>query len=180
MEEKKPVIKTKRIGFIIAAAVVLVLAAAWLWYTRPMTLGQFCPGVDLSRCTEIRGTYRLQGSDPVSVSLTPEDPEFDALLAQLRDRGFRRSVWGLLSSGAVKTHAGYSEKDTCWDVQLIFDEPVTLANGEASSGSLIWFDNFYGSVDLHFAGQEWNRISTADKQSWLLDVQALLTVSGAA
>ena len=124
MGEKKPAIKTKRVGFIIAAAVVLVLAAAWLWYTRPMTLEQICPGVGLSRCTEIKGTYRLQGSDPVSVCLTPEDPEFDALLAQLQDRGFRRSVWGLLSSGAVKTHAGYAPEDTCWEVQLVLTTPL--------------------------------------------------------
>ena len=174
MEEKRA-IKTKRKGLIIAAAVVLLLAAAWLWYTRPMALERLCPGVDLSRCTEIRGTYRLQGSDPVSVSLTPENPGFGALLAQLRDRGFRRSVWGLLSSGAVKTHAGYAPEDTCWEVQLVFDEPVTLPGGSTVSGSLIHIDNFYGSVDLCCLGETWSKVSTADKQRWLLDVQTLLT-----
>lgn len=141
-----------------------------------MTLGQLCPGIDLSRCTEIRRSYTLLDLDSNSVSLTPENPGFDALLAQFQDRTFRRSVRGLLSSGGTKSLSGYSDKGTRWEVYLNFDNTVTLPRDEETSSVLIWFDNFYGAVDLHYAGKTALRaLSTADKQQWLLEVQALLS-----
>lgn len=170
--------KTKRKRFIIAAVVVvLVMAAAWLWYTRPMTLERLCSGIDLSQCTEIRGSYSPPNSfDRHSVNLTPEDEGFASLLAQFQDRTFRRSVRGLLSDGSA-THIGWSEKDTNWNIAFYFDG-VTLRNGEKIHGSIVWFSNFYGSVELHYAGYKvWNKISTTDKQQWLLDVQNLMTAA---
>ena len=169
--------KTKRKRLVIAAAVVLVLAAAWLWYTRPMALERLCPGIDLSQCTEIRGGYSPPNSfDRHSVNLTPEDEGFASLLAQFQDRTFCRSVLGLLSDGSA-THIGWSEKDTNWNIAFYFDG-VTLSNGEQIHGAIVWFSNFYGSVELHYAGYKvWNGISTTNKQQWLMDVQSLLTAS---
>lgn len=170
----------KRRRFIIAAVViVLVLAAAWLWYTRPMTLERLCPGIELSQCTEIHGNFSLPNSfDRLSVSLTPEDEGFTALLAQLQDRTFRRSVRGLLSGGGG-THIGWSEKDTNWNIHLYFDS-VILPNGEEISGAIIWFSNFYGSVELHYAGYKtWYKVSAADMQQWLTDIQNILASAAA-
>lgn len=168
--------KTKRKRAIIAAAVVLVLASAWLWYTRPMTLERLCPGINLSQCTEIRASCTPPNSNnKLSISLTPEDAEFGSLMAQFQGRTFRRSVRGLLSGGGG-SHTGWSPKDTNWDVHLHFDDAVPLPNGEEIKGDLIWFSNFYGSVDLRYAGYlTLNKISTSDKQQWLADIQALLS-----
>ena len=152
---------------------VLVLAATLLWYTRPMPLEQLCPGIDLSKCTEIKGKYVLPDLNTISISLTPEDPAFASLLAQFQDRIYRRSVRNLLPS-SMKTHIGYLSKDTKWEVYLDFDT-LTLPNGKEASGTLIWFENFFDSVDIHFAGQAIQQeISTTDEQQWLLDVQTLL------
>lgn len=167
-------VKAKR-KRIIVAAVVLVLAAAWLWYTRPMSLEKLCPGIDLSECTEIKGSYSPPNSNSVSFSLTPEDAGFESLLEQFRDRTFSRTVRGLLLAGRTKTHIGWSPEDTEWYVSLCFDT-VTLPDGEEIRGDLVRFDNFYGSVNLRYAGAAgWDEISTPGKQRWLADVQAIVS-----
>lgn len=167
--------KAKRKRIIISASVVLALAAAWLWYTRPMTLERLCPGIELSQCTEIRASCTPPNSSyKLSVSLTPEDAEFSSLLEQFRGRTFRRSMRGLLSDGS-HNHVGWSPKDTNWDVHLYFDD-VTLPNGEEIRGALVWFSNFYGHLDLHYAAcPTLNEISTSHKQQWLAGIQALLS-----
>ena len=167
--------KTKRKHLVIAAAVVLVMAAAWLWYTRPIAFERLCPGIDLSQCTKIDGSCSPPNSfERLIVNLTPEDEAFTSLLAQLQDRTFRRSVRGLLSGGGG-THIGWSEKDTNWDIHLYFDS-VILPNGEEISGAVIWLSNFFGSVELHYAGYKtWYKVSAADMQQWLMDVQKILT-----
>ena len=168
--------RTKRRRLITAAAVILVLAAAWLWYTRPMTLERLCPGVDLSQCTEIRASCSPPNSSyKLSLSLTPEDEDFDAVLAQFRGRSFRRSLRGLFSDGSYN-HTGWSPGDTNWDVHLCFDGGVTLPNGEEIRGDLIWFSNFYGHLDLRYAVYpRLNEISTPGKRQWLADIQGLLS-----
>lgn len=157
-----------------ALAIAVLLAAAWLWYTRPMTLERLCPGIDLSECRRISGYYQLPGDAGLSgFDLTPEDPGFAPLLAQFQGRTFRRSVRGLLSrSGGA--HAGLSPKDTRWDAYLDFDA-VSLPGGGTVSGSLLWFDNFFGTVDIGFAGRSWRQVSTPDKARWVSDIQALLS-----
>lgn len=92
--------------WLIGAGAVLaaVIAAGCLWYARPMTLEELIPGFSLEYChmitldaTEMR--FSGHEMEEARVELTPEDPEFDQLLALLEGRTYRPPLSAVCWSG---------------------------------------------------------------------------------
>ena len=171
----------KKITLIVLAVVILFLAAAGLWYTRPMTLEQLCPGIELSECVQLRVYFFQSAEDrPASsgsdeLTLTTEDPEFSALLGQFQGRTFRRSLLGLLPQG-TRTHAT-SAGDFKWEVIFRFEQ-ISLPDGSTVSGDMLQLSNFFGTLDISFDGETW-RATTGGKNQWLADVMAVINAAQA-
>lgn len=171
----------KKIIRIVLVVLVLVLAAAGLWYTRPMTLEQLRPGIDLSACTEIRVSYfqsteeRRTSEADDELTLTPESPAFPDLLAQFQGRTFRRSLLSLLPQGS-RTHM-VSPGDFRWEVCFRF-ENAPLPGGGTVSGDILHCRNFFGRLDISADGETW-RATTADKSRWLTDVMDAINAAQA-
>ena len=116
--------KQSLVRLLLVLAVLLAGSAALLWYTRPMTLRQLCPEVDLSQCSSITVYYEVVPSAVGNERLVLErdDPAFDTLLKELQDRTFSRSLTSLLPRGTqtVRTMDG----DFQWELLLEFPEPA--------------------------------------------------------
>lgn len=146
----------------VAAVLILIL----LWYTRPMTLEQLCPNLRMEDCRAIRGYYTNGGaSGPQEFTLSAEDLAFTSLLEQFRGRTFRRSLLGLLDQG-TRTHIGGG---FTWEVYFEFED-VPFPDGSTNSGSLLRFNNFYGTVDISYVGDTLRQVSTAEKDQWVAGV----------
>lgn len=167
----------KKIFAVCICAAVLLLAGLGLWYTRPMTLEQSCPGIDLSECREIsiscsryteedgRGHYDQDTRD-----LLPGDPAFSAALELLQDRSFRRSLLSLLPRGG-RTHQN-TPGDFQWGLDLCFED-IPLSDGGTGSGYMLRLDNFYGTLEISFDAETW-QTRTDGQTQWLSDVMAVL------
>lgn len=92
---------------ILCAAVVLAaLIGAALWYTRPMTLGELCPGLDQGKVTSLSSSCKVQEThsdgkvDTLfhSVNLYGEEAgeAIEELLQILNAQTYRRSLTSLL------------------------------------------------------------------------------------
>ena len=94
----------KRVKAAVLAAIVLCAAAFALIYTRPRTLAQRYPLVDLADCTSIEGDYSVWQGDEAHFAIEPGDPDFDAMLELLRSAAFRtqqgqnlrKHYWGVI------------------------------------------------------------------------------------
>lgn len=111
----------------LAAAAILaggLLAAAI--YTRPRTIAQRYPFLDLDQCIQIHGYYSegIQAED-TRFLITPEDPHFKEALRLFGSPAFRTKLGNLLPRG-TKTHR-YSEGDfsgsSCSGLNLFFFPP---------------------------------------------------------
>lgn len=166
---------------IVLAVLILVMTAAGLWYTRPMTLEQFGSGIKLSECTQIRVYYYQRTEDSSAyagnseLTLTPESPEFSALLAQFQGRTFRRSLLSLLPRG-TRTHV-LSPGDFSWEVLFSF-ENVPMPSGSTVSGPILQCKNYFGKLDISLASTSttW-RATTAGQSQWLSDVMAIINAA---
>ncbi len=133
----------KRIKWIVLA-IVAVLAGAWLWFSRPLSLEAMFPGFQVSEVTKINGGYVLRyrlvdpnekGDAPLNTAgsgtAAPADPEAAALLEQLAAAKFSRSPLGTLidrlqptgtwrhSDGDISILADFPAPD--WDRCLYLD-----------------------------------------------------------
>ena len=158
-------------------AAVLLLAGLGLWYTRPMTLEQSCPGIDLSECRGINISYSRYAAedgrghyDQDTRTLLPDDPGFSAALELLQGRSFRRSLLSLLPRGG-RTHQN-TPGDFQWGLDLCF-ENVPLPDGGTGSGYMLRLNNFYGALDISFDVETW-QARTDGQIQWLSDVMAVL------
>lgn len=94
----------KKTGILIAGAVVLVLLAAGLWYTRPVRLTELCPPLEGGTIREITGTFIAQevradgkvNSIPTSLVLDEDGPALAEVLEVLKEQRCRRRLLGLL------------------------------------------------------------------------------------
>ena len=162
----------KKIRRIILLIIAALLIAAALIYTRPMTIAQHCPGLDLSECQQIRGYYH-DGTTVALVQfiLEPEDPAFAQVMELFEGRTFRRSLRSLLPQG-TRTHRT-QEGDFQWEVYFRFEQ-VPLPDGSTVSGDILQFNNFYGELDLSFDGDSW-RVTTSKQKQWLTEVMKVIT-----
>lgn len=150
---------------------VLLAGLATLWYTRPMTLQQLCPELDLTQCSAITVYYEVVPSAEGKEKLVLErgNPAFDTLWKELQDRTFSRSLTSLLPRGtrSVQTKDG----DVQWELLLEFDTRVVTPDGNGHQGMLIRLSNFFGSLSLDhmLARRTWD-VTTKDQEAWVSQV----------
>lgn len=142
-------------------AVGILLAAAWLWYTRPLTLEELCPDFDISTCAKISITYQTAGGPFVEdklVELLPGNPQFEDLLTSLEGHSFSRSLLRQLLP-VEKAHT-WREGDFWWKLSL------SSPHGTVEGGwKTVMFDNFFGSLTLY--GDDVLPVRTAQQKGWL-------------
>lgn len=164
--------------FLIPAILILVLLVGGiLWYTRPMTLHQLCPDVDLSQCSSISVYYEVvpSGGRSKKLVLEPDDPAFDSLLKELQDRTFSRSLISLLpwvNSQSAQTEDG----DFSWELILKFDTPDTASDGTEHLSTQVQLYNFFGSLSLnHMRSNHTWYMTTSDQEAWVSQVMDIIT-----
>lgn len=168
--------KQSLVRFLLVLAVLLAGAAALLWYTRPMTLRQLCPEVDLARCSSITVYYEVVPSAAGNERLVLErgTPAFEVLLSELRERTFSRSLTSLLPRGTrtVRTTDG----DFQWELLLEFDSTIVTPDGNEHQGMLLRLRNFFGrlSLDHMLADRTWD-VTTKDQEVWVSQVMDIIT-----
>ena len=75
--------------------VVALLAAAYFWYTRPMTLDRLCPSFRWAETTHVGGYEQvgnISAPSPIisSTALPIDDPEAQAIYQRCLEARFRR------------------------------------------------------------------------------------------
>ena len=124
---------TKHKKRIICGIILLVLAAAWIFYVFPRTPEQMVKGIGFDECTRItlRATEypTAHARDGVDYSLVLEkgDSGFDELIAAVRGQSFSRKALGTLSKSATKSHP-ISAGDSCWSAIFVCGESVFKLN----------------------------------------------------
>ena len=163
--------------FLIPAILILaLLVGGILWYTRPMTLHQLCPDVDLSQCSSISVYYEVvpSGGRSKKLVLEPDDPAFDSLLKELQDRTFSRSLISLLpwvDSQSAQTEDG----DFSWELILKFDNPDTASDGTEHLSTQVQLYNFFGSLSLnHMRSNHTWYMTTSDQEAWVSQVMDII------
>ena len=168
--------KKKSLVLLLLVLAVLLAGGGAMWYTRPMTLRQLCPEVDLSQCSSITVYYEVVPSAVGNERLVLErdDPAFDTLLKELQDRTFSRSLTSLLPRGTqtVRTADG----DFQWELLLEFDTTIVTPDGNGHQGMLLRLRNFFGrlSLDHMLADRSWN-MTTSDQEAWVSQVMDIIT-----
>ena len=159
---------TKRKKRIICGIVILVLAAAWLFYAFPRTPEQMVPGLDFSACDRLTldatefPDGKAQNQVNYSLVLTPGDEGFDEILSSLRTRKFSRSPFGWLSKNATKIHRN-AAGDIRWSVHCPCGDMMFRLN------------NFFGSVSMTAdPGDRYAKLRPAEKADWLNSVFLLI------
>lgn len=162
--------KRLKAAFIIVA--LFCVAASFFVYTRPLTIEQRYPVLDLSQCTLIHG-YFYDGTsvEDTRFTLAPDDPHFDEIVELFQSVAFRTSLRNILPQG-TKIHR-YSDGDFKWSVMFQF-ENVLFPNGDTGSGDMLHINNFFGYVDLSFDGKQ-VECSVKNQEQWLKDVMSILT-----
>lgn len=159
---------------IVPAALLLCAVMAGLVYTRPLTLGERYPVLDISQCMEIHGYYdNGNGLEDTEFTIYPDDPDFDEALELFRPAVFRTRPGNILPQRPQRTRTHrYGEGDFGWDVILRFED-VLFPSGDTGSGDMLRIDNFYGDLELHFDG-ETVKCSVNNQERWLKDVMDII------
>lgn len=160
----------KGLKIIIAVALLICMAAA-LIYTRPLTLAQRYPILDLSQCTQIRG-YFFDGRD---IEQTPfviyhDDPHFGEMIRLFQTVGFKTRIRNLFPQG-TKTHL-YQEGDFKWEVMFRF-ENVLFSNGDMGSGDMLQIKNFFGDLAISFDGEQ-VQCTINSQETWARKVMEII------
>ena len=150
------------------AAILIGAAVFSLWYTRPQTITELCPGIDLGQLNRIHGYYYFynnsnKAGDDVPFELMKEDEPFAAILDSLENREFRRSLRSFLPENS-RSHR-LEDGDCKWDIILTFDR-LNFPDGSTGSGDVLHIGNFFGQLTIYFNGESW-RCSTDDQADWI-------------
>ncbi len=163
---------SRRKKTVLAAAALLALAAAAFIYTRPLTIEQRYPFLDLSQCTQIRGYYYDgEGVAPVSFTIRPDDAHFEELLSMFRSAALKTRLRNILPSSGVKTHRS-EEGDFQWEVMLRLED-VLFPSGDTGGGDMLHLVNFYGDLSLRFDG-ETVECAVSNQEQWLKEVLEII------
>ena len=139
----------KKRTFIILAVILLVMAA-YMFFSRPMTIQQLYPTLSLEKCIGMEGYYRDESSDELQkFTIDKNSEEFDVLCDLLYKQEYRRSVRDLLPAG-TRVHAT-KPGDFEWEVFFCFED-VELSDGNIGSGGILRIQSWYGELDLYFDG----------------------------
>lgn len=129
-------------------AVLLLLVAAYLFYSRPMTIQQRYPMLSLDKCSGISGYYRDDTGEALEEFVIDKNSEeFEMLCDLLYKQEYRRSLRDLLPRGTRihRTESG----DFQWEVFFHFED-VVLPDGSIGSGGILRIQSWYGDLDIYF------------------------------
>lgn len=138
----------KKWGLLIAGVVVVLLLAAGLWYTRPMTLEQLFPELDWSDSGGMSAVLTLRETHPdgkvdsgfAAVNLPAGDPAIAELL-ELLDTRYHRSLLGLLPW--VSAAPAVDDDPYSWHLAVGGDSSSLFVQCTEGGTYLDW--SFYGS-----------------------------------
>ena len=155
---KKPKMKKA----ILMISVTVLLLATYLIYSRPMTIQQRYPMLDLEQCTDLRGYYEIGGQGRIEFTVDKNSEDFETLCTLLYEQAYRRSLKDLLPHG-TRTYRVLPE-DFEWEVFFQFED-VAFPDGSHTSGRILRVDYWYGELDIHFYGDIVS-CSTKQQESW--------------
>lgn len=156
---------------IVVAVALLFVVIAELLYTRPQTIEERYPVLDMSACTQIIGYYD-DGSDAEQTRfvITPDAPHFDEMIETFRAADFKTRLRNLFPAG-TKIHKA-AEGDFAWEVMFEFED-VAFPSGDTGSGCMLRVDNFFGKLNLFFDGEE-VKCSVRNQEQWLKEVMEII------
>lgn len=161
----------KRMKAALIAAAMLCMIAAVLVYTRPLTIEQRYPVLDLSQCTLIRGYFHDGTSaEAANFTIAPGDPNFGEMIERFQSAAFKKRLRNMLPRG-TKTHL-YEDGDFRWFVVFQFED-VLFPSGDTGSGDMLHVNNFFGDVELSFDGEQ-VECSVENQEQWLKDVMSII------
>lgn len=159
--------KQKSTIAIVVICIILLLIAAYLLYSRPMTIQERYPMLTLDKCTELRGYYKIAGQTELTEFTIDKNSEaFETLCSLLYEQDYRRSLRDLLPSG-TRYHATQPD-DFEWEVFFHFED-VEFPDGSISSGPILRVQIWYGELDIHFDG-EFLSCRTKEQETWAKEV----------
>lgn len=163
----------KKTGWIVLEALLLAAVVFVLIYTRPRTVEERYPALELSGCVGIEGYYfrGTDGEDSRFV-ISPEDADFDDLLELVETAAFRTRLRNLFPRG-TKTYS-YGEEDFRWNVMLRFAD-TAQPDGSTVSGTLLHVDDFFGRLEL-FSAVDGKTVacSVKDGEQWVREIMDLI------
>ena len=158
-------LKIKRIVNVIA--VILLFIAAYLFYSRPLTIQQRYPMLNLDKCTELRGYFRLDGQEELTEFIIDKNSkEFEILCDLLYEQDYCRSLRDLLPRGTRihPTESGAFQ----WEVSFHFED-IVFPDGSIGSGGILSIQSWYGELDIHFDGDVLS-CHTSEQETWAKEV----------
>lgn len=159
--------KPKRKRTVIVIAVILLFIAAYLVYSRPLTIQQRYPMLNLDKCTELRGYFRLDGQEELTEFIIDKNSkEFEILYDLLCEQDYCRSLRDLLPRGTRihPTEPGSFQ----WEVSFLFED-IVFPDGSIGSGGILSIQSWYGELDIHFDGDVLS-CYTSEQQTWAKEV----------
>ncbi len=159
---------------IVFFGILLVLIAAALIYTRPMTL-QELGKVDLTQCNSITGYYRrVPDTEFTSFELSAEDECCSQLIDLFAQQKYRRSLINLLSPDGGSIHQP-KDGDFIWDLSFNFG-PTSFPDGSTGKGTFIQCRDFYGTLNIFTAiDGKTLRCTTNDQATFLQQVYDIIS-----
>ncbi len=154
--------------WIICLAATVCLLLAWWFYSRPMPMSQLYPMLNLDKCTQLRGYYRIGSGDMEEFSAKTGSEEFEELCDLFFDRTYCRTLRDILPGG-TRIHRTQPD-DFQWEVLFRFDD-IRFADGSGSAE--VHFDFWYGELDIYFMGETYS-CRTHDQEAWSEEVLKIL------
>lgn len=178
-----------------AVLIALLLVGGGLWYTRPVTIQQLRPELDLDACYAITAYSSTGfGIEMDSVTLGPDDPLFQPLLTELQGQTFSRSIdnilpfelpsfslsdllAGLLHLDEYMTYIRSPDPDLFeWELHLEFAS-ARISDGQTPAGQslLICYNNYTAELEIdNNTGGTW-LVSTPDETDWPIQILELVS-----
>ncbi len=159
--------KLKNKKVVIVVSVMLLLVAVYLFYSRPLTIQQRYPMLNLDKCTELRGYYEIcEQTAFTKFTIDKNSEEFEMLCSLLYTQDYRRSLRDLLPQ-ETRTRS-IAPGDFEWAVSFHFED-VVLSDGNIISGDTLRIQYWYGELDVYFDGKKLS-CHTNEQEAWAKEV----------
>ena len=154
--------------------ILVILVAAALIYTRPMSL-QELGKVDFLQCNSITGYYRrVPDTEFTSFEFSAEDERCSQLIDLFAQQKYRRSLINLLSPDGGSIHQP-KDGDFIWDLSFNFGS-TDFPDGSTGKGTFIQCRDFYGALSIFTAADgKTLRCTTSDQAAFLQQVYDIIS-----
>ena len=154
-------------------SILVILVAAALIYTRPMTLKELC-GLDIAQCESISGYHlRCPEVEDTYFELSADDERFSQLIGLFAQQKFHRSLLSLLPQGGTVRQT--QDGDVRWEVDFSFGL-TDFPDGSTGSGMLVQCRNFFGVLRIFNAVEDETLLcTTSDQEAFLRQVYDIIS-----